>query len=74
MGMVKLMTRCEVTSELLKRGYTRDEYPGIWRTPDGKELVVWFIAIKREGLQFDSKTWGPKITACKERWKNRKKG
>jgi len=72
--MVKLMTRCEVTSELLKRGYTRDEYPGIWKTPDGKELVVWFIATKREGLQFDSKTWGPKITACKERWKNRKRG
>ena len=69
----RLMTRSEVTEELLKRGYTKDEYPGIWKTPDGKDKIVWFLATKREGLSFDSKSWGPEITACKERWKNRKK-
>ena len=57
-----------------KRGYTEDEYTGIWRTPNGKDKIVWFLATKREGLSFDSKSWGPEITACKERWKNRKKG
>tara|TARA_R100000900_G_scaffold104077_1_gene80757 strand:- start:234 stop:449 length:216 start_codon:yes stop_codon:yes gene_type:complete len=67
------MTRIQVTEELIKRGYTKADYPGIWNTPDGKDKIVWFLATKREGLSFDSKTWGPEITACKERWKNRKK-
>ena len=40
----RLMTRSEVTEELLKRGYTEDEYPGIWKTPDGKDKIVWFLA------------------------------
>ena len=67
------MTRSEATEELIKRGYTKDEYPGIWRTPDGKDKIVWFLATKLEGLSFDSKSWGPEIAACKERWRNRKK-
>jgi len=67
------MTRSEVTEELVRRGYTKDEYPGIWKTPDGKDKIVWFLAAKREGLSFDSKSWGPEITKCKEQWKNRKK-
>ncbi len=50
------MTRCEATKELIKKGYTKDEYPGIWKTPDGKDKIVWFLATKREGLSFDSKT------------------
>ena len=56
----RLMTRSEVTEELIKRGYSKDK-------------IVWFLATKREGLSFDSKSWGPEITECKERWKNRKK-
>ncbi len=67
------MTRSEVSEELIKRGYKRDEYPGIWKTPDGKELVVWFIATKREGLSFDSKTWGPAITQSKREWQEKKR-
>jgi len=73
MNQSKLMTRSQVTEELVKRGYTKDEYPGVWKTPDKKNKIVWFLATKREGLSFDSKSWGPEIAACKERWKNRKK-
>jgi len=72
MNQSKLMTRGQVSEELLKRGYTKNEYPGVWNTPDGGK-AAWFIAAKREGLDFDRKSWGPEITACKERWKNRKK-
>ena len=73
MNQSKLMTRSQVTKELVRRGYTKDEYPGVWKTPDGKNKIVWFLATKREGLSFDSKSWGLEIAACKERWKNRKK-
>tara|TARA_B000000437_G_scaffold35774_1_gene23951 strand:- start:127 stop:465 length:339 start_codon:yes stop_codon:yes gene_type:complete len=72
MNQLKLMTRSQVSEELLKRGYTKNEYPGVWNTPDGGK-AAWFIAAKRENLDFDRKSWGPEIAACKERWKNRKK-
>ena len=72
MNQSKLMTRSETSEELLKRGYAPDDYPGIWKAPNG-DLVAWFIAVGREGLTFDRKSWGPEISACKKRWKDRKK-
>tara|TARA_B100000427_G_scaffold315963_1_gene310566 strand:+ start:371 stop:634 length:264 start_codon:yes stop_codon:yes gene_type:complete len=72
MNQSKLMTRSETSEELLKRGYVPDDYPGIWKAPNG-DLVAWFIAVGREGLTFDRKSWGPEISACKKRWKDRKK-
>ena len=72
MNQSKLMTRSEPSEELLKRGYVPDDYPGIWKAPNG-DLVAWFIAVGREGLTFDRKSWGPEISACKKRWKDRKK-
>ena len=67
------MTRSQVSEELLKRGYTRNEYPGVWKTPDKKNKIVWFLATKREGLSFDSKSWGPEITKAKQEWREKKK-
>ena len=72
MNQSKLMTRSETSEELLKRGYVPDDYPGIWKAPNG-DLLAWFIAVGREKFVFDRKSWGPEITACKEKWKNRKK-
>tara|TARA_R100000664_G_C2751510_1_gene138795 strand:+ start:422 stop:685 length:264 start_codon:yes stop_codon:yes gene_type:complete len=72
MNQSKLMTRSETSEELLKRGYVPDDYPGIWKAPNG-DLLAWFIAVGREGLTFDRKSWGPEISACKKRWKDRKK-
>ena len=71
MNQSKLMTRGQVSEELLKRGYSKNEYPGVWNTPNG-EKAAWFIAAKKEGLDFDRKSWGPEILACKQRWKDRK--
>ena len=72
MNQSKLMTRSETSEELLKRGYVPDDYPGIWKAPNG-DLLAGFIAVGREGLTFDRKSWGPEISACKKRWKDRKK-
>ena len=72
MNQSKLITRSGTSEELLKRGYVPDDYPGIWKAPNG-DLVAWFIAVGREGLTFDRKSWGPEISACKKRWKDRKK-
>ena len=72
MNQSKLMTRSETSEELLKGGYVPDDYPGIWKAPNG-DLLAWFIAVGREGLTFDRKSWGPEISACKKRWKDRKK-
>tara|TARA_B100000287_G_scaffold431647_1_gene489321 strand:- start:2727 stop:2945 length:219 start_codon:yes stop_codon:yes gene_type:complete len=72
MNQSKLITRSQATEELLKRGYVEDDYPGIWKAPNG-DLVAWFIAVNREGLKFDSKSWGPEISECKKRWKDSKK-
>jgi len=72
MNQSKLMTRSQVSEELLKRGYTKNEYPGVWNTPDGGK-AAWFIAAKREGLDFDRKSWGPEITKAKQEWREKKK-
>ena len=72
MNESKLMTRSQVSEELLKRGYTKNEYPGVWDTPDGKKMA-WFIAAKRENLDFDRKSWGPEITKAKQERREKKK-
>ena len=72
MSQSKLMTRSQVSEELLKRGYAPDDYPGIWKAPNG-DLVAWFIAVGREKLTFDRKSWSSEISECKKRWKDRKK-
>ena len=71
MSQSKLMTRSEATEELVKRGYTEAEIEKLWSGNLG-EKAAWFIAAKREGLDFDRKSWGPEILACKQRWKDRK--
>ena len=67
-----MLTRQEAFQELEKRGYKRDEEPGIWLSPEGNKLA-WFIALQRESIKFDSKTWGAEITAAKHKWKEKKR-
>ena len=67
-----MLTRQEASQELEKRGYKRDEEPGIWLSPEGNKLA-WFIALQRESIKFDSKTWGAEITAAKHKWKEKKR-
>jgi hypothetical protein len=66
-----MLTRQEASKELKKRGYKQDDEPGIWLSPEGNRLA-WFIALKREDIKFDSKTWNSKITKSKEEWKEKK--
>ena len=67
-----MLTRREASEELRKRGYKEDDYPGIWASPDGHKLA-WFVALKRESIKFDSKTWGAEITRVKYEWKEKKR-
>jgi len=67
-----MLTRQEASQELEKKGYKRDEEPGIWLSPEGNKLA-WFIALQRESIKFDSKTWGAEITAAKHKWKEKKR-
>lgn len=67
-----MLTRQEASEELRKRGYREDEEPGIWMSPGGSKLA-WFIALQRESIKFDSKTWGPEIARCKYEWKEKKR-
>ena len=66
-----MRTRQQASKELEKRGYKKDDEPGIWLSPKGNRLA-WFIALKREDIKFDSKTWNSKITKSKEEWKEKK--
>jgi len=50
-----LLTRVEATKELFNRGYRPDLYPGVWKHPVTKSLVVWFVALQREGISFNRK-------------------
>ena len=66
------ISRQEATKELEKRGYKRDEeFLGVWVAPNG-DKVAWFIALRREGIEFDSKTWGPTIRQVKKEWQEKK--
>ena len=67
-----MLTRPEASKELKKRGYKEDEEPGIWMSPDGSRLA-WFIALQRESIKFDSKTWGAEMTRLKYEWKEKKR-
>jgi len=68
---IQMLTRIEANKELRKRGYKKDDEPGVWISPEGDKLA-WYIAMRREDIKFDSKTWGTKMTRIKERWKKKK--
>ena len=66
------ISRQEATKELKKRGYKRDEeFVGVWIAPNG-DKIAWFIALRREGIEFDSRTWGPTIQQVKKEWQEKK--
>jgi len=66
------ISRQEATKELKKRGYKRDEeFVGVWIAPNG-DKIAWFIALRREGIEFDSRTWGPTIQQVKKEWREKK--
>ena len=66
------ISRQEATKELEKRGYKRDEeFVGVWIAPNG-DKIAWFIALRREGIEFDSRTWGPTIQQVKKEWQEKK--
>ena len=66
------ISRQEATKELEKRGYKRDEEVlGVWVSPDGAK-IAWFIALRREGIEFDSSTWGEPIQQIKKAWQTKK--
>ena len=50
-----LLTRAEATKELFNRGYRPDPYPGVWRHPITKLLIVWLLAVQQEGIKFNRK-------------------
>ena len=50
-----LLTRAGATPELFNRGYRPGRYPGIWKSPKTNKLVVWFVALQREGIKFNRK-------------------
>jgi len=50
-----LLTRGEATKELFYIGYRPHSYPGIWKSPKTNKLVVWFVALQREGIKFNRK-------------------
>ncbi len=67
-----MLTRIEANKELRKRGYKKDDEPGVWISPEGDKLA-WSIAMRREDIRFDSKTWGAKMTLVKEKWQEKKR-
>ena len=67
-----ILTRTEASKELKSRGYRRDDYPGVWLSPEGKPLAG-FIAMSRENIKFDSKTWGPEMTRIKHEQNEKKR-
>ena len=67
-----MLTRIEASKELKKRGYKKDDEPGVWISPDGTK-VAWWVALRRENIEFDSKTWGIEMARIKEKWKKKKR-
>ena len=67
-----MLTRQEASKELKKRGYKKDDEPGIWVSPQGSRLA-WFLALKKEDIEFDSKTWGDEIRVAKQKWNEKKR-
>ena len=66
-----MQTRQQASKELEKRGYRKDDEPGIWISPAGNK-IAWWVALREENIEFDSKTWGTEMTRIKERWKEKK--
>ncbi len=54
-----MLTRAEASKLLFKRGWRPGLYPGVWKDPVNKSLVVWFVALQREGIKFNrrDKPW-----------------
>jgi hypothetical protein len=67
-----MLTRQEASKELKKRGYKKDDEPGIWISPQGNRFA-WFLALKKENIEFDSKTWGENIRISKQKWNEKKR-
>ena len=67
-----MRTRQQASKELEKRGYKKDDEPGIWMSPKGARLA-WFLALKKEDIEFDSKTWSDEITRVKKEWLEKKR-
>jgi len=67
-----MQTRQEASKELEKKGYRKDNEPGIWISPTGNKLA-WWVALRRENIEFDSKTWGTEMIHIKEKWKEKKR-
>ena len=67
-----MRTRQQASKELEKRGYKKDDEPGIWMSPEGARLA-WFLALKKEDIEFDSKTWSDEITRVKKKWLEKKR-
>jgi len=67
-----MLSRQEASKELKKRGYKEDKEPGIWLSPEGNRLA-WFIALQRENIKFDSKTWGDEMHRIKKKWQEKKR-
>jgi hypothetical protein len=68
---IQMLTRIEANKELRKRGYKKNDEPGVWISPEGDKLA-WYIAMRREDIKFDSKTWGTQMALIKEKWKEKK--
>lgn len=67
-----MLTRQEASKELKKRGYKKDDEPGVWISPNGSKLA-WYVALRREDIKFDSKTWGEEMARIKKKWKEKKR-
>ena len=67
-----MRTRQQASKELEKRGYKKDDEPGIWMSPEGARLA-WFLALKKEDIEFDSKTWSDEVTRVKKKWLEKKR-
>ena len=67
-----MRTRQQASKELEKRGYKKDDEPGIWMSPEGARLA-WFLALKKEDIEFDSKTWSTEIIRAKQEWNEKKR-
>ena len=67
-----MRTRQQASKELEKRGYKKDDEPGIWMSSEGARLA-WFLALKKEDIEFDSKTWSDEVTRVKKKWLEKKR-
>ena len=67
-----MRTRQQASKELEKRGYKKDDEPGIWMSPEGARLA-WFLALKKEDIEFNSKTWSDEVIRVKKKWLEKKR-